>query len=1096
MNSTNLNTTDIAFLGNQTLFKSEPVKSAHPLTSYTLPFFAGRTPSAPIEATVLPKPKDETIEDVANALFDEAFDVEEGLDVDLSTLKNQLQGLQTGRLNLSFDAYAKVARAIDKRIKECREFRAGSEMERQSVLLSLYNYLLGVEDLCEDFTHEFLQECHAEWMESQKQIESYMQNPQRQNLDRAVHTMRKTEEACRKACDALEKLLPPPEAKTSWFSSLTSFAKEMGHAIRHPIQTLQYSIKEENASLQKRGEQVVKRIYENRHSSYTNLLSLSHLVAETLIKYQNLNTDHVDLTEHRQTLSKEKLQREALYKKNSEPEKETARWKIIASGLFLLLLQAGVAIKGYRDTVSEGIAMRKTKEAWDHERVNQAPEEVQREAAFLGTVLSDKRDVLKNMSDSRFQKLTSKYPQTREVLNRFRNASTPKLTREQFDRLRHDYILSKLPRQPSPFAHKSFSKFIQEIFNDSDAAVAPNQVTKSLSSFGDEQHVEGWNSVHLAAATGNVPQLKKIVENNGWSVLYSATDNNDLPLTLAAKYNQTEAFNFITSNINFDLYANKQGLKAIHYAASRGNAEMLRKMPTTLWSDNDKVMDLAVRSLNPQAAVALVDLGWDVNAVVGYTDQNVPYTPLQLAISLEDDQMVLALIEKGADVNKAVDPSILSFAADQNVSPLHLAAKSKNPKILQILLQKGANPNLRDKYGETPLFSAVRNHCVENVELLLKNRADANVVKWGSSTSYTPLHLALNNLPITKLLIAHGADVNAPYRMLNDYRSPLTWATAFSRMDIAAALIEAGADTENRSEKGVTPFTICSWYHIEDECKKVFGDKFLNDPAAEKLKNQMMFDRYWSIPTDEMPNPLLALELQKAIRSYVQEFPGKLNVTEADLLTTALQNSILYKNDAAKLHANFMAGAPIILHTYHTSIKPTHYIVVLYQDQKVTISESLSSHWPSHISIDTIDRTKVTESMIQETLNLAETNSEGFHQWLVSMEALTVASKSEGIFKTLGFEKALKAILSKNRLPDESNANKEADANHEMLLQYFELHTLEQYLKDFSSISPSTLKKIWEQIKITQWAPELQSKLKSIENIFRSNIDLNIWFES
>lgn len=76
------------------------------------------------------------------------------------------------------------------------------------------------------------------------------------------------------------------------------------------------------------------------------------------------------------------------------------------------------------------------------------------------------------------------------------------------------------------------------------------------------------------------------------------------------------------------------------------------------------------------------------------------------------------------------------------------------------LLQLGAEPNVSDEYGYTPLIHAVATNRQELVELLLKSHADPNLV---DITGSTALHWAVDNnhLEITQLLLKFGANPNA-----------------------------------------------------------------------------------------------------------------------------------------------------------------------------------------------------------------------------------------------------------------------------------------------------------------------------------------------
>lgn len=74
---------------------------------------------------------------------------------------------------------------------------------------------------------------------------------------------------------------------------------------------------------------------------------------------------------------------------------------------------------------------------------------------------------------------------------------------------------------------------------------------------------------------------------------------------------------------------------------------------------------------------------------------DVGQTLLNWASAFGTQEMVEYLCEKGADVNKG-----------QRSSSLHYAACFGRPAIAKVLLRHGANPDLRDEDGKTPLDKA------------------------------------------------------------------------------------------------------------------------------------------------------------------------------------------------------------------------------------------------------------------------------------------------------------------------------------------------------------------------------------------------------
>jgi ankyrin repeat protein len=76
-------------------------------------------------------------------------------------------------------------------------------------------------------------------------------------------------------------------------------------------------------------------------------------------------------------------------------------------------------------------------------------------------------------------------------------------------------------------------------------------------------------------------------------------------------------------------------------------------------------------------------------------------------------------------------------------SPLAIACKGGNAKLTALLIEVGANLEMRDEDGETPLYFAARNGHVDCIEELLKDpkrKADVNVQD--TVNGYTPLMVA------------------------------------------------------------------------------------------------------------------------------------------------------------------------------------------------------------------------------------------------------------------------------------------------------------------------------------------------------------------
>ena len=137
---------------------------------------------------------------------------------------------------------------------------------------------------------------------------------------------------------------------------------------------------------------------------------------------------------------------------------------------------------------------------------------------------------------------------------------------------------------------------------------------------------------------------------------------------------------------------------------------------------------------------ALRGTGIDVNLkdVVGRS-------PLRIAAEKADINVVTFLIENGADVNVT--------DANGNTPLIFIINKTGNQEITERLLEKGAAVNIQNRSGETALmYAAWRGHA-NIVRLLLENRADVTLKNRQGSTALT-LAESKEHLEIVRMLKA------------------------------------------------------------------------------------------------------------------------------------------------------------------------------------------------------------------------------------------------------------------------------------------------------------------------------------------------------
>ena len=112
-------------------------------------------------------------------------------------------------------------------------------------------------------------------------------------------------------------------------------------------------------------------------------------------------------------------------------------------------------------------------------------------------------------------------------------------------------------------------------------------------------------------------------------------------------------------------------------------------------SQGRTLLHLAVESDDVTVARTLIDNGADVEADI---DGNAP---LNLALIVKSYAVARCLIYSGANVNRR--------SAKDNFTPLHQVADDCQPRLVRLLLERGAEVNAVAAYNETPLHIAAKN---------------------------------------------------------------------------------------------------------------------------------------------------------------------------------------------------------------------------------------------------------------------------------------------------------------------------------------------------------------------------------------------------
>lgn len=153
----------------------------------------------------------------------------------------------------------------------------------------------------------------------------------------------------------------------------------------------------------------------------------------------------------------------------------------------------------------------------------------------------------------------------------------------------------------------------------------------------------------------------------------------------------------------------------------------------------------------------------------------------------------------GNEVNKVLEATngTVINARDKvtGESAMHIVTQRRDELWIRFLADQGANPNVTDANGVTPLQIATSLGYAEGVEALLKAGANVNVA---NSTGETPLISAVlrRDVELIRLLLANGASAD---RSDNSGRT----ARDYARLDSNSRLLGEieQADEDRKDEK-------------------------------------------------------------------------------------------------------------------------------------------------------------------------------------------------------------------------------------------------------------------------------------------------------
>jgi ankyrin repeat protein len=269
-------------------------------------------------------------------------------------------------------------------------------------------------------------------------------------------------------------------------------------------------------------------------------------------------------------------------------------------------------------------------------------------------------------------------------------------------------------------------------------------------------------SVHSAAKRGDMKELKTLIVEVGVSPEEVDGHLRQTPLHYACKHGQVEAVKFLLAQGAKPNVTNSQGWTALNIACGSGKAECAHAM------------------------------------LAGGANPNIPSQcnlfPIHRSSTRGDEAVIGALLKSGAEPSPCED--VLSE------TPLHFASREGHLSSVRRLLGATGELNQPNKHMEMPILCAAsRGH--ESVVLALISLGavvDVPDTKHGLVVIHYVAKFGM--LLALSQLLRQNASVDVQDL---DGNTPLALATASGHVDVARALLRAGARSDIPNRHGHTP---------------------------------------------------------------------------------------------------------------------------------------------------------------------------------------------------------------------------------------------------------------------------------------------------
>ena len=324
-------------------------------------------------------------------------------------------------------------------------------------------------------------------------------------------------------------------------------------------------------------------------------------------------------------------------------------------------------------------------------------------------------------------------------------------------------------------------------------------------------------TVRELVCDGRLDELKALFESSALT-LKESDGNQGTLLHTAAQSNQVAVMQYlIDSGVKLNAVDN-DGNTALHIAVLNANIEAVDVLlqagidDIILNKEMDAALHIVVRNNHPNILSLFLDYGVEI-VIPGYRKK----TPLHVISENDSIECIKVLHNKLSTLERYKGKYCFRLCAkdEDQVTPLHLAARSGSHRVLDVLIARCKEHGYEiktvlsflDEENCTPLQAAVDGGYTEVVEVLLKHGASPVEAKGDHPP---PLHMscAQGRLSMVELMVKYGGP-DIVHSVDQSMQTPLHHAAlSLNCVEIITYLLRMGAHIDPENKRGRTPLHI------------------------------------------------------------------------------------------------------------------------------------------------------------------------------------------------------------------------------------------------------------------------------------------------